>query len=244
MVEAQETNEDLESVVGGPPAGIRLSGVSLERDGVEVFANLSLTLTERRIGLIGNNGSGKSSLLRLFNGLLRPGRGTVLVHGHDPVKQAEAMAEVVGFIFQNPDHQLIFPTVLEELGFGLRNLGYTRQAAKEAALALLARHGKSEWAQRSVHTLSDGQKQLVCILAVLLMQPKVLVLDEPFSALDLPTRQGIMRLLAELPQQVIMVSHELESLQDFDRVVWLDQGRVHQDGAPGEVLSAYLRQGL
>ncbi|MCH8531524.1 MAG: energy-coupling factor ABC transporter ATP-binding protein [Saccharospirillum sp.] len=218
---------------------VLLDQVSLARDGVEVLHTVSLTLTEPRIGLIGDNGSGKSSLIRLLNGLLQPSQGDVYVNGIKPTDGPEVMASEVGFIFQNPDHQLIFPTVLEELSFGLRNQGATKKAAEQGALALLAEHDREHWAERAVHSLSEGQKQLVCILAVLIMKPRLMVLDEPFSALDLPTRLHLMDWLHSLPQQVLMISHDLDTLADFDRVVWLDQGRVRGDGVPRDILAAY-----
>lgn len=224
-----------------PAAGFRLDNVSLARDGVAVLSDLSLEVKEARVGLVGDNGSGKSSLVRLLNGLLTPSAGWVRVAGHDPAEGPEAMAARVGFIFQNPDHQLIFPTVLEELSFGLRNLGHGRRQARQQAQAFLAEHGRADWAERPVHSLSEGQKQLVCILAVLIMQPALIVLDEPFSALDLPTRLALLDWLDSLPQQLLMISHELDTLAGFDRVIWLAEGRVRDDGPAGSVLAAYRR---
>lgn len=219
--------------------GIHLDQVSLTRDGQPVLASLSLSLTERRIGLIGHNGSGKSSLARLLNGLLTPDHGQLSVYGQDPANGTAHMASTVGFIFQNPDHQIIFPTVMEELAFGLTNQGLPRSQAEQQAHDLLAEYGHQVWADRPVQSLSEGQKQLVCIFSVLLMKPRVLVLDEPFSALDLPNRYRLLRLLDSLPQQILMISHELDTLADFERIIWLDQGRVHQDGKPDDVLMAY-----
>lgn len=218
---------------------LKIDNVSLMRDAEPVLVDVSLELTERRIGLIGNNGSGKSSLVRLLNGLLKPTSGSVRVDGLDPSEGPERMAGTVGFIFQNPDHQLIFPTVLEELGFGLRNQGYNPRRARELALACLSEHQRLEWAERPVHSLSEGQKQLVCILAVLVMKPRLIILDEPFSALDLPTRMHLLEWLHSLPQQLLMISHDLETLTDFDRIIWLEEGRVRGDGRPGEVFDLY-----
>ncbi|MEX1056502.1 MAG: ABC transporter ATP-binding protein, partial [Natronospirillum sp.] len=198
-----------------------------------------LSLTEQRVGLIGHNGSGKSSLARLLNGLLQADAGRIGVHGADPTAGPEAMASVVGFIFQNPDHQIIFPTVIEELTFGLLNQGHVKTDATALALDLLATYDHSDWADRPVHSLSEGQKQLVCIFSVLLMQPRVLILDEPFSALDLPTRYRLLDLLHRLPLQIVMISHELDTLADFDRLIWLREGRVHLDGPPATLLPEY-----
>jgi len=216
-----------------------LDRVSLLRDNQPVLHDITLRLTEHRIGLVGNNGSGKSSMVRLLNGLLQPATGSVHVGGMDPSNGPESMAAHVGFIFQNPDHQLIFPTVQEELCFGLKNIGYSRSDAETRALDCLREHDREDWADRPVHSLSEGQKQLVCILAVLVMQPRLIVLDEPFSALDLPTRWHLLEWMHSLPQQLLMISHDLDTLTDFDRILWLEGGRIRGDGHPDDLLPAY-----
>lgn len=219
--------------------GITLDEVELNRNGEPVLKDISLHLSEHRIGLIGHNGSGKSSLARVLNGLLAIDGGNVSVFGANPASGPEHMSRTVGFIFQNPDHQLILPTVIEELTFGLRNQGLGESAAETRARKLLDEYGHADWSERPVHSLSEGQKQLVCIFAVILMQPRLLILDEPFSALDLPTRHRLMQLIHSLPQQVLMISHELDTLALFDRVVWLHEGRIHADGLPEQILPAY-----
>ncbi|GGX66560.1 cobalt ABC transporter [Saccharospirillum salsuginis] len=213
--------------------------MSLLRDNQPVLHDFTVRLTEHRIGLVGNNGSGKSSLVRLLNGLLQPATGSVRVGDQDPSDGPESMASQVGFIFQNPDHQLIFPTVQEELTFGLKNLGLSRSEAESRAQACLREHEREDWADRPVHSLSEGQKQLVCILAVLVMQPQLIVLDEPFSALDLPTRWHLLDWMHSLPQQLLMISHDLDTLTDFDRILWLEDGRLRGDGHPNDILPAY-----
>ncbi|HSI39408.1 MAG TPA: ABC transporter ATP-binding protein [Xanthobacteraceae bacterium] len=222
-------------------ATIRLESVSLARGGRAVLDAVTLNLSERRIGLIGYNGSGKSSLVRLFNGLLQPDRGRVTVHGLDAARDAAHLPGKVGFIFQNPDHQIIFPTAIEEVAFGLEQSGRSRRAAAAQARAALAAHGREDWAERPVHMLSEGEKQLLCIIAVLAMEPAVLVLDEPFASLDLPTRRRLERLIAGLPQQVVLVAHELDAFDAYQRLIWLDRGAVRMDGPPVEVLAAYRR---
>lgn len=218
---------------------ILLDHVTLTRGGRMVLDVVSLALSERRIGLIGNNGSGKSSLVRLFNGLLSADEGRVVVHGLDAKEKAAELPRKVGFIFQNPDHQIIFPTVAEEVAFSLEQAGRSRREAAREALPALARFGRDHWAERPVHALSEGEKQLLCIIAVLVMEPAVLVLDEPFSSLDLPTRRRLEALIAGLDQQVILIAHEFDAFAGYDRVLWLHEGRVRMDGAPGEVIAAY-----
>lgn len=218
---------------------IELSHVSLTREGRTIFDDLTLSLNESRIGIIGFNGSGKSSLIRLLNGLLTADSGTISVNGKDPAKGPAAMSNEVGFVFQNPDHQLIFPTVLEELIFGLQNQGKNKPEAEAEALALLEVHKRLDWKDLPVHSLSEGQKQLVCIFSVLLLKPSVIVFDEPFSALDLPTRYQLQKVISQLSQQVIMISHELDGFQGFDRLVWLGEKGVVKDGPIDKVIADY-----
>lgn len=218
---------------------VRLAGVEVTRGTRTVFANLSLTLAERRIGLVGDNGSGKSTLLRLINGLLMPDAGTVHVGQLDTRADRRRLPRAVGFVFQNVDHQIIFPTVREEVAFGLIAQGVAKAEANAAAELLLARHGCGGWGDRAVGDLSEGQKQLVCILAALAAGPRILLLDEPFSSLDLATRLAFAARLAAFDLQVVMASHDLHLFDGFDRVLWLKGGRVAADGPPAAVLPLY-----
>ncbi|KWV46244.1 cobalt ABC transporter [Bradyrhizobium macuxiense] len=219
--------------------GLVFNCVYLARGGGRFFDDLSLDLRERRIGLVGDNGSGKSTLLRLANGLLLPERGEVIANGRHTTQAGRGLHADVGFVFQNPDHQIIFPTVGEEVAFGLIEGGQTAAQARAAAGDLLASHGCAGWIDRAIRDLSEGQKQLVCILAILATEPKILLLDEPFSSLDLPTRLSLSARLARLPQQIVMASHDLDLLHDFDRVIWLEKGQVRADGVPSQVLPDY-----
>jgi biotin transport system ATP-binding protein len=220
---------------------IRFDNVTLQRGERSVFEGLSLTLKERRVGLVGDNGSGKSSLLRLINGLLVPDAGSVIVEGLDTKAHRKDMPAHVGFVFQNPDHQILFPTVEEELAFALLEQGMSTDDAKRCVQQTLQENGCHDWAMRSVHELSEGQKQRVCLMAVLISTPRILLLDEPFSSLDLKTCHAQAKRLKDLPQTMIMASHHLEFLSDFERILWLDQGKIKEDGAPDEVLKAYRK---
>lgn len=205
--------------------------------GKVILSGLSLDLTEARIGIIGRNGSGKTSLLRLIAGLVVPTSGSVRVGGIDPFKDRKAMLGLVGIMFQSPDHQILFPTVAEELAFGLRQMGH--RDAEAAARAALAAEGRAHWADQPVSTLSQGQKQWLCLMAVLLMGPKTILLDEPFAALDLPTEARLMRRLAALPQRLITISHTPAGVAGCDRVIWLEAGQLRGDGAPDVVLPEF-----
>jgi biotin transport system ATP-binding protein len=193
----------------------------------EIFQDLSLASSARHIGLIGRNGAGKSSLLRLLQGLLTPQRGSIRIE------------RPVGLVFQNPDHQILSPTVLEELTFGLTERGIPPDKAKEQAIAVARRHNAEHLVELATHELSAGQKTLVCILAVLLDQPKTLLLDESFANLDLVSARQMTGLIQSLEARVIFSTHQLHLLENFDEVIWLDQGAVRLQGRPREVIDAY-----
>lgn len=225
-------------------ATIVFDHVTFARGSNRLFVDLSVCLSERRIGLLGDNGAGKSTFLRLTNGLLTPLSGRVLVDGIDTSTDSAAVMRKVGFVFQNPDHQIVFPTVLEEVAFGFRVRGSSAALSRVQALHALARHGCAHWKDAAVHELSDGQRQRLCIVSVVALQPDVLVMDEPFASLDLPTRLGLSSMLADLPQRVLVASHDLDLLAGFDRVIWLEKGAVRADGRPGDVLPQYMQAAI
>nr|WP_319529747.1 ABC transporter ATP-binding protein [uncultured Cohaesibacter sp.] len=220
--------------------GVRLANLSHKIDAKPFFKDFSVHLTERRIGLIGRNGSGKSTLSRLICGLVKPDAGEILVNGVNVYEDRAAAIRTIGLIFQNPDHQIIFPTVEEEVAFGLESLLGDKKQARLKAREFLERFGRADWAERGTYTLSQGQRHLVCLMSVLAMEPGVILLDEPFAGLDLPTTRRLFRWLDGLEQQLLMVTHDIEHLAGFDRVLWLEQGRIVADGTPDAVLPAYL----
>jgi len=216
---------------------LTLTHASVTLQGKVILSDLTLTLTAPRIGIIGRNGSGKTTLLRLLAGLIAPTSGTVRLDAADPYKDRKAALARIGILFQNPDHQILFPTVAEELAFGLRQQGHPDPA--NAVADLLDREGRSHWAGAATHTLSQGQRHYLCLMAVLLMGPATILLDEPFAGLDLPTQARLQRRLQALPQQVITISHDPAAVAACDRVIWLDRGRVHADGPALAVLADF-----
>jgi biotin transport system ATP-binding protein len=223
-----------------PTAHVILEHVSFARGEQVALREVSLSLREQRVGLVGANGSGKSSLLRLLHGLSLPAEGRVTTIGIDTAQGQKLLPLRVGFLFQNPDRQIIFPTVAEEVAFGFEERGRSRREALVEAERWLERFGCADWGGRVVHDLSEGQKQLVCLIAVLALEPELVLLDEPFASLDLVTRLDFADRLRRLPQPLIMASHDLDFLKPFDRILWLDQGRVRADGPPADVLGAYV----
>jgi len=221
--------------------GIRFDAVRQSFDGRDVLSDLSLTLAERRIGVIGANGSGKSSFARLINGLSLPTDGRVTVDGLDTRRDAKEVRARVGFIFQNPDNQIVFPIVHEDVAFGLTGKGRARAEVAAAVEAVLARYGIDHLRDRQTHRLSGGEKQLLALAGVLATEPAYLVMDEPTTLLDLRNTRRIRALIDTLDQTVVLVTHDLSLLEDFERVLVFDEGRLVADDVPAAALPFYVR---
>lgn len=220
-------------------AELVLTQCSYAVDGQRILQSLDLTVRANRIGIVGRNGSGKSTLARMVAGLIAPTDGEVRLNGCDLAKDRKAALSEVGIIFQNPDHQIIFPTVEEELAFGLRQQGKTPVEVDSMVQGVLAEFGKTHWAQTHISTLSQGQKHLVCLMAIVAMRPKAIILDEPFTGLDIPTKMQLHRYLNQYAGALIHISHDPADLSGYDHVIWLESGQVEQSGAATEVLAAY-----
>ena len=218
---------------------VSIHGVSLVKSGHAILNEITFDLSTPRIGFVGRNGSGKSTLARVVCGLIKPDQGRVLVDDIDIFKNRRKALSKIGILFQNPDHQIIFPTVLEEMSFGLTQQGYSKDAVRQMVAEALAQFGKAAWSNRSISTLSQGQRHLVCLMSVLAMQPAVIVLDEPFTGLDRPITRQLTQILEDIDQTILHISHDLEALCTYDRVIWLERGTVQMDGAPQAVLPAY-----
>lgn len=219
---------------------LRLTGLSHTREGVGVLRNIELFTSARRLGVVGRNGSGKSSLARLVVGLESPDAGTIRVFGGDVAADRAFALQNVGMIFQNPDQQIIFPTVAEEIRFGMENLGWDKQRIDRRTVDVLNEFGAGDWADKPVHTLSHGQKHLVCLLAVLAMEPKLVVLDEPYVGLDIPTAAAMRRLLDRLSQHIMLISHDPADFTGFDELIWLDEGCLKMHDRKDLVLPAFI----
>lgn len=221
---------------------IRLDAAEAHRGGLRVLGPVTLRHAVRRLGIVGRNGAGKSSLLRLLAGLDAPAAGEVRIAGIDPAADRAGAIRTVGVLFQNPDHQIIFPTVAEELAFGLEQLGTKRPEATAQVAALLARHGRADWGPRQAHTLSEGQRRWLCLQSVLVMGPRVILFDEPFAGLDLPTTAALQAEFARLPHSLVTITHDPTHLVDYDHVLWLEAGQIAAEGPPGVVLPAYVQE--
>ncbi|KEJ90920.1 energy-coupling factor ABC transporter ATP-binding protein [Sulfitobacter donghicola] len=218
---------------------IELDSVDLEIDGKQLLRGVSLQSDAQRIAVMGRNGSGKTTLARVMAGLQVPNGGAVRIAGVDVARDRRGALGAVGILFQNPDHQIIFPTVGEELAFGLKQMGLGKAEVADRVSQTLEGFGKASWLDAAIHQLSQGQKQLVCLMAILAMGPKVIILDEPFAGLDIPTSMHLERALSKLETALVHITHDPQTILSYDHAIWIEAGKVEMQGSAGEVASAF-----
>ncbi|KYB46052.1 energy-coupling factor ABC transporter ATP-binding protein [Brucella pseudogrignonensis] len=205
-----------------------------------VLEPLSLELSERRIGIIGLNGSGKSTFSRMVNGLVLPSSGRVLTNGHDTAIDGAKVRAAVGYIFQNPANQIVLPLIKDDVALGLQSRGLSKQELANTVSAVLDRIGIAHLSERRAHELSGGELQLAALASVLVTEPDIVIMDEPTNQLDLKNRNIVERTIRELKENVIVVSHDLTFLSGFDRVLLFHQGKLVEDGPADETIAHYL----
>jgi biotin transport system ATP-binding protein len=221
---------------------LEFDDVNLVRNDQKILHNLNVTTSEHRIGVIGANGSGKSSFARLLNGLLVPTDGSAKILGHDVNQSTKEVRRQVGFVFQNPDNQIVYPVVSEDIELGLKGMNIPKAERKAKVEEILSRFNLLHLKDRSVHMLSGGEKQMIALSSVLIMQPKMIVFDEPTTLLDLRNRNVVASTIMALEQYVVLVTHDLELLSAFDRVLVFDEGRIAADDSPKEAIAWYKRK--
>ena len=220
---------------------IEFKNVTVSLDDRLVLSNLNLTLREGRIGVIGSNGSGKSTLVRLINGLVQPSAGVVHVDDLSVTQDSRTLRRRVGFVFQNPENQLVLPIVGEDLLWGLDAKAFSLVQREQKVRAVLGSLDLLDLLPRSVHTLSGGEKQLVALAGVLVTEPELIIFDEPTTQLDLRMRNRLVDIIDQLPQQAIIVSHDLPLVERMDRVLVIDRGTVAFDGNPQDAVAWYRK---
>ncbi len=218
-------------------------------DGKVALSEISLkVMPGEKIALVGANGAGKSTLLLHLNGIFE-GSGQILIGGMEVEKKNLGLIRgQVGLVFQNPDDQLFSPTVYEDVAYGPIYQGLGEKVVREKVEQALAAVHMSDYAGRNPYHLSSGEKKRIAIATVLSMQPRILVLDEPTSGLDPRARRELIELLRELPQTMLIATHDLALAENLTpRTVVLDQGAIAADGPTAEILadeSLLLAHGL
>jgi energy-coupling factor transport system ATP-binding protein len=214
------------------------------QDSIPAVCGIDLTVRRGEyLALIGPNGSGKTTLLKLFNALLAPSTGEVLVEGISTFEEDKLplIRRTCGMIFQNPDNQIVATTVEEDIAFGLENLALPSPEIKKRVAQVAALLGLEKLLQKSPHMLSGGEKQRVAIGGVLAMQPLCILMDEPTAMLDPGGRSDVLKTVQMLNREqglaVVHVTHCPEEAASADRVVVLNQGGLIREGPPEEILT-------
>jgi energy-coupling factor transport system ATP-binding protein len=191
------------------------------------------------VGVVGPNGGGKSTLVRLLNGLLKPDAGRVLISGHDPATEPFVVRKHLGVLFQNPENGLVAPFVEDDVAFGLENLGVPREEMRERVARAVRAVGLEGYERREPHTLSGGEKQRVALAGLLAVEPEILVLDEPTSMLDAAGRREVLEYLHALRSErtILHMTHHLEELTGADRILVLNGGEFVADETPERFFS-------
>ena len=208
-------------------------------DGHVALREASLTIAPgEKVALVGPNGAGKSTLMLHLNGILQ-GQGSVRVCGLDVIKNnLGKVRAAVGLVFQNPDDQLFSPTVFDDVAFGPIYQGLKEAEVRARVTQALDAVHMREYAQRVSHHLSTGEKKRIAIATVMSMEPEILVLDEPSAGLDPRARRSLINLLRELPQTMLVSTHDLRLVHElFPRTVIMDDGRIVADGPTDQLLN-------
>ena len=216
---------------------------------IHALKNINMEIHDGEfIGIIGHTGSGKSTLVQHFNGLMKATSGVIYYNGENIYAEGYSMKNLrskVGLVFQYPEHQLFEVDVLTDVCFGPKNLGLSKEEAEARARKALQMVGlKEKYYKQSPFEMSGGQKRRVAIAGVLAMEPEVLILDEPTAGLDPKGRDEILEQLKRIHKErqitIILVSHSMEDVAKYvDRIIVMNQGEAMYDGTPKEVFSHY-----
>ncbi|MDM9626641.1 ABC transporter ATP-binding protein [Rhizobium sp. S152] len=217
---------------------IRFEGAGVSYGKRVALQPLTLEISERRIGIIGLNGSGKTTFARLINGLTKPTAGRVLVDGRDTADEKTGPG-AVGFIFQSPQNQIILPIVRDDIAFGLKSRGLSKAEIDAKVEAVLTRFNAAHLADRRAHELSGGELQVAALCSVLATDPGILILDEPTNQLDLRNRGLVQKLIDDLHEQTIVITHDLDLVSGYDRVLVFHEGQLVADALPTEAVRRY-----
>lgn len=223
---------------------IEISGLEFSYPGgPQIIKGVDLTIRRGEfVAVMGQNGAGKTTLVKHFNGLLKPDKGSVLIGGMDSAEKTVAqLSAQVGYVFQNPDHQIFSKSVSEELAFGPKNLGWTHDKIEQAVANSLADINMSGQGEAEPFFMGLAERKLIAIASVLIMEPEILVLDEPATGADYSIALRIMRYISKLHENgltVIVVTHDVSLVANYaDRLIVMQEGKISLDGPPEEVFS-------
>ena len=210
-------------------------------DGYRGIKNISLSIFKGEfIILAGENGSGKTTFLRHLNGLLLPDAGHLIVNGQDVKKHLVQTRRTIGMVFQDADTQIVGDTVFDEVAFGLENLKIKRTRINEKVTQVLEDLNLFHLKDRNPHSLSGGEKRKLTIAGILVMDPQVIVFDEPFSNLDYPGTIQVLTTIIDLNQSghtIIIATHDVETvIYDATRIIIMEQGLIKEDGVPADIV--------
>lgn len=225
--------------------GLRITadGLGITAGDTAILRDVTLDVTARRIGVIGSNGSGKTTFGRLLTGLAAPSAGALLVDGIDAVDDPRHLRRSSGMLFSNPDVQVIMPTVAEDVAFTLKPKRLARGVVAARVDAALERVGLTALRDAATHTLSGGQKQLLAAAAVLVAEPAFVVADEPTAYLDGANARRISALLlGETAPPVVLITHDLALAARCDVVLRFRDGTLVSVGTPASEIDAYERE--
>lgn len=213
---------------------IELKKVSFAYDDQAVLEDIDISIGESEyIAVIGANGSGKTTLAKHFNALLLPAKGSVMIDSLDTKKHQENARKQVGYVFQNPEDQLVNSIVEEDIAFGLENLGIKTGEMKSRVREIMNLLGISHLAKQNVNMLSLGQKQLTALAGVLVMKPKYIVFDEPTTMLDSRNKKNILDIIKNLNKKgigIILITNIISDIRDSSRIIVLKKGKILFDG--------------
>ncbi len=210
---------------------------------VEALRNVSVTIKDGEfVAIMGQNGAGKTTLVKHFNGLLKPRKGQVTVNGVDVTKVSVAkLARNVGFVFQNPDHQLFSDSVEEEISFALRNFGFEESVVESRVTWALNLLNLTQYRKTSPFMLSGGERKRVALASVLAWNPETLILDEPTIGQDYQQKEKLRQFILQMKTQrktVIMVTHDVEFVAECNpRVLLMREGKIVDDGEASRILT-------
>jgi energy-coupling factor transport system ATP-binding protein len=211
---------------------------------VEALKGVSLTIKDGEfLAIMGQNGAGKSTFVKHFNGLLKPTSGTVCVDGVETTKTSvAALARNVGFVFQNPDHQLFSETVEDEIAFALKNFGFEPEIVEKRVTWALELLSLTQYRKTSPFLLSGGERKRVALASVLAWDPKMLILDEPTIGQDHEQKEKLRQFIMQMQTQgktVVIVTHDVEFVAECNpRVVLMSEGKIVAEGAGKEILTS------